>query len=215
MEDGTIREERSSWGCSQRGLHLSYPTHKMQKPKYGTSQNPRAFTLDLIMKSTYCSTWTLKRPTKCLEEFTPCSLISLLKKPFSKEVVLSSTLSCVGQHHPSHFFVALPPTSWRRQWVLMTSAPAKEGKSQPDGNEPDSWRRKTKVKVLGWNGESGVPGMLTPAWQWRGSEWSGGEWKGRNVYVNLKEQRSLIALTGSIACWKPGEQGPQLCWCRQ
>lgn len=69
-------------------------------------------------------------------------------------------------------------------------------------------KTKTKVKVLGWNGESGVPGMLTPAWQWHGSEWSGGEWKGRNVCVNLKEQRSLIALTGSTACWKPRGAGP-------
>lgn len=57
------------------------------------------------------------------------------------------------------------------------------------------WKRakllkmKTKVKVLRWNGEDRVPGMLTPTWQRSGSEQSGGEWRGQNVYVNLKAQK--------------------------
>lgn len=46
---------------------------------------------------------------------------------------------------------------------------------------------------------------------WERVEWMG-EWKGRNAYVNLKEQRGLIALTGLTVCaGSGGEQGPQLC----
>lgn len=43
---------------------------------------------------------------------------------------------------------------------------------------------KTKVKVLRWNGEDRVLGMLTATWQQRESEQGGGEWKGLNVHVN-------------------------------
>lgn len=96
-----------------KGLHLSYSTQNAEA-KYGTSQNPPALTLDLIIKSIYCSTWTnmnLKGPTKCLEEFNPHCLISLLRQLLSKDVVMSPTLPRAGQQHPSHFFVAMPPTS--------------------------------------------------------------------------------------------------------
>lgn len=42
---------------------------------------------------------------------------------------------------------------------------------------------KTKVKVLRWNEEDTVLGMLTATWQQR--ERAGrGEWKGLNVHVN-------------------------------
>lgn len=50
---------------------------------------------------------------------------------------------------------------------------------------------KTKVKVLSWNGEDRLPGMLTAIWQQRErereSEQGGGEWEGLDACVNLKE----------------------------
>lgn len=82
------------------------------------------------------------------------------------------------------------------------------------------WKRakplkmKTKVKVLRWNGEDRVPGMLTPTWQLSGSEQSRGVWRGRTVYVDLKAQKRPNCLdrfnSHAASC---GEQGPQICWC--
>lgn len=75
----------------------TYKKKRMKKRKSDSFQNHHASTLELTLKRTYRSRWSLKGPTECLEKFIPCWSIGLLETSFFTKAGMRADDPQIGQ----------------------------------------------------------------------------------------------------------------------